>query len=328
MKTLLLLAFSLFSPPLFSQTLSKDCFTARGILTDDETASEYCIIGKKVLRVDDYMAGMVKDTVESYVDTVKAYYSQTGKIKFIKIYNIYGREEGGYVAFYPNGKTKERGTYTNGVPTGLVTTFFSNGKSKSTIQLLPVQNQIAYSAELNFKIMSYRDSSGTQLVKSGNGYCNCFLRSGRREVGKVVDGARDSVWSEYSGDVLVLRETYARGELMEGVRYYKEKKYAYTVIAESPAYVGGYGAMMEIIRKNMRYPVAARRAGIDGIVELSFVVKTDGTIADIWVKKGISKECDEEAVRVASLLTEWTPGKLRGKPENVRFNLPIKFKLN
>lgn len=102
----------------------------------------------------------------------------------------------------------------------------------------------------------------------------------------------------------------------------------FLVVEQQPEFEGGYEAMMNFIRKNMRYPASARRMGIDGTVFVSFVVGKDGTINDVKVIRGISADCDKEAVRVVQAMPPWKPGKQNGKPVFVRFNLPIKFKLN
>src|SRR5688500_8549417 len=102
----------------------------------------------------------------------------------------------------------------------------------------------------------------------------------------------------------------------------------FMVVEQQPEFEGGYEAMMNFIRKNMRYPASARRMGIDGTVYVSFVVGKDGAINDVKVLRGISADCDKEAVRVVQAMPPWKPGKQNGKAVFVRFNLPIKFKLN
>src|SRR5687768_3994521 len=102
----------------------------------------------------------------------------------------------------------------------------------------------------------------------------------------------------------------------------------FMVVEQQPEFEGGYEAMMNFIKKNMRYPASARRMGIDGTVYVSFVVGKDGSINEVKVLRGISADCDKEAVRVVQMMPNWRAGKQNGKPVFVRFNLPIKFKLN
>jgi periplasmic protein TonB len=95
-----------------------------------------------------------------------------------------------------------------------------------------------------------------------------------------------------------------------------------------PAYAGGTEAMFKFIRRNIKYPSAPRKLGIEGTVFVSFVVGGDGTVYDVKVLRGIHQKCDEEAVRVISMLNKWTGGKQNGNPVAVKMVLPITFKLS
>lgn len=102
----------------------------------------------------------------------------------------------------------------------------------------------------------------------------------------------------------------------------------FTVVEQQPEFQGGMEAMMNFLRKNIRYPASARRMGVDGTVYVSFVVSKDGSISEVKVIRGLSADLDQEAVRVVSIMPPWKAGKQNGKPVFVRFVLPIKFKLN
>ncbi|MDQ2655992.1 MAG: energy transducer TonB [Bacteroidota bacterium] len=102
----------------------------------------------------------------------------------------------------------------------------------------------------------------------------------------------------------------------------------FTVVDQQPEYAGGYDAMVAFIKKNMVYPPNARRMQIEGTVHVSFVVSKTGEISDVKVLRGISGECDQEAVRVVQIMPRWNPGKQNGHPVNVRFIMPLKFRLH
>ena len=78
---------------------------------------------------------------------------------------------------------------------------------------------------------------------------------------------------------------------------------------------------------NIRYPVAAQEAGKQGRVILQFVITKEGKVADIKIMRSVSPEIDEEAVRVVKAMPTWTPGKQDGQAVNVRYTLPVTFKL-
>lgn len=99
------------------------------------------------------------------------------------------------------------------------------------------------------------------------------------------------------------------------------------VVESMPEFPGGEAKIYEYLANTLQYPTQAREAGIQGRVFLTFVVEKDGLITDVRVLRGIGGGCDEEAVRVVENMPKWTPGKQRGIPVRVQFNLPIKFTL-
>lgn len=102
----------------------------------------------------------------------------------------------------------------------------------------------------------------------------------------------------------------------------------FTVVEQRPEFEGGYEALMKFIRDNMQYPPMARRMQIEGTVHVSFVVNKDGSISDVAILRGISSECDKEALRVVNLMPKWKPGRQNGRNVNVRFVMPLKFRLS
>jgi protein TonB len=101
----------------------------------------------------------------------------------------------------------------------------------------------------------------------------------------------------------------------------------FTVVEEQPGYPGGEEARISFLQQNIKYPEEAKELGIQGRVFVTFVVEVDGSISDVRVLRGIGGGCDEEAIRVVRAMPKWVPGKQRGVPVRVQFNLPIKFTL-
>lgn len=98
-------------------------------------------------------------------------------------------------------------------------------------------------------------------------------------------------------------------------------------VEEPPVYEGGMEGIIKFIKKKMRYPAGPRRQGIDGTVYVSFVINGDGSVSHVKVLRGIHADCDEEAMRVISMLPSWKGGRQNGRPVSVRMVLPIKFSL-
>ena len=110
----------------------------------------------------------------------------------------------------------------------------------------------------------------------------------------------------------------------------EEQEKALTVAEQMPEFEGGQQALMSFISKNMIYPQSAIDDEIEGRVFVNFVVTSDGTLKDIAVLRGVQggEALHKEAIRVVKLTDgKWKPGSQKGKPVNVKFTLPITFKL-
>lgn len=102
----------------------------------------------------------------------------------------------------------------------------------------------------------------------------------------------------------------------------------FLVVDEQAEFLGGMEAMMKFLGENVKYPVEAQKNGVEGRVICNFVIMKDGTITDVNVVRGVDSLLDAEAVRVIESMPKWKPGKHRGEEVNVRYTLPIYFRLN
>jgi len=101
----------------------------------------------------------------------------------------------------------------------------------------------------------------------------------------------------------------------------------YTYVPQMPVYPGGDQSRRDFIAANTKYPLAAGREGVQGIVYISFVVDKAGTIKNAKVERGIGSGCDEEALRVVNLMPRWEPGLKDGVAVNVKIILPVSFRI-
>lgn len=101
----------------------------------------------------------------------------------------------------------------------------------------------------------------------------------------------------------------------------------FKVVEQKPEFPDGEAAMLKFIYSNIKYPPIARENGVEGTAYVTFVVEKDGSITDVKVVRDIGAGCGEEAVRVVKMMPKWNPGKQRGRPVRVQFNLPVKYKL-
>lgn len=94
------------------------------------------------------------------------------------------------------------------------------------------------------------------------------------------------------------------------------------VEAEFP---GGAAEMKRYLSENIDYPEIAIQMGDMGKVYVEFVVERDGSISNIKVLKGVSKELDREAKRVVRSFPAWKPGEKDGEAVRSPCRIPINF---
>lgn len=108
----------------------------------------------------------------------------------------------------------------------------------------------------------------------------------------------------------------------------KDDGRVFDVVEDQPRYPGGTNALMTYLRDNIKYPAEAAKAGIQGKVIVQFVIGKDGTVRDVKPIRNISPELDAEAVRVVAAMPKWVPGYQRGEAVNVRYTLPVNFRMD
>ena len=94
-----------------------------------------------------------------------------------------------------------------------------------------------------------------------------------------------------------------------------------------PEFPGGIEGLISFIERNMRYPAKAQQRHIQGRCIVEFTVDTLGRAKDPVVLKSVSPECDQEAMRIIKKMKNWTPGKINGKKVDMKYTIPVQFRL-
>ncbi|HVW97591.1 MAG TPA: TonB family protein [Mucilaginibacter sp.] len=215
--------------------------------------------------------------------------------------------QGRFIAFFPNGKKSNIGTFADGNLTGHVISYFPNGKFYNSINY-PLLGQVLY--------VDCRDSTGKVLAENGTGhwveYSDDF-KSVTKE-GEIEKGKK-------AGDWIVNKQI----DSLPAVVYTGE---VYTDVDTVPSFQGGFENLYKFLSKTIRYPVSARMNDEHGTVTVAFIVEKDGSLSAIHIKRSVSKDLDAEAIRVMKLSPKWNPGIKDGKPVRVAFSMPLGFSLS
>ena len=86
--------------------------------------------------------------------------------------------------------------------------------------------------------------------------------------------------------------------------------------------VGGTEAYETYLTQNLRYPDAARKKGIQGVVKLRFTVNRDGKLSNFKILQPLNDDCDKEAIR---LIKEGPAWQINGDARKVQVEWEIRF---
>ena len=107
-----------------------------------------------------------------------------------------------------------------------------------------------------------------------------------------------------------------------------QKQEFFDVVEQMPEYPGGMQELFSYLSKNIHYPKDAEDQQIQGRVIATFVVMKDGSISNAKVVKSVSPSLDEEALRCINGMPNWIPGRQKGEAVNVKYTIPISFRLD
>jgi protein TonB len=175
-------------------------------------------------------------------------------------------------------------------------------------------------------------------VKNGE-YIRTFKGSPElHEKGQFTRGRKTGIWTYTDG----------KGDIEQEIDYSNQKvKFAkpfQTLVGASitkadgsidnslehaPIFLGGQSRALQIIRKNIKYPLQARRVGQSGTVVVSAKVTKDGSLVDEKIVNSLGYGLDEESLRVIQLLPdEWLPAGWGQDPQESTVILQVKYQLN
>jgi TonB family protein len=91
-------------------------------------------------------------------------------------------------------------------------------------------------------------------------------------------------------------------------------------------YPGGSGAMKNFFFANIKTPESTGQS-VKGKVFVRFMVKKNGELAKIYLVKGLTDACNQEAMRVVKKMPKWLPATQEGEEVSSWHTLPIYFEI-
>jgi len=85
--------------------------------------------------------------------------------------------------------------------------------------------------------------------------------------------------------------------------------------------------MNEWVYRLLKYPQAAVEQGIQGTVQVSFVIEKDGKVTNAKVVRSVHPLLDEEALKVVSASPKWKAARVRGEKVRSSLTVGVEFRL-
>jgi TonB family protein len=94
-----------------------------------------------------------------------------------------------------------------------------------------------------------------------------------------------------------------------------------------PEFPGGEAKLMSYIADSIQYPFTAKRMNTQGKVFVQFMVDKTGKISDAKIARRLDYFLEKEALRIVSIMPDWTPGTKCGEKTDMYVVMPVTFKL-
>lgn len=108
-----------------------------------------------------------------------------------------------------------------------------------------------------------------------------------------------------------------------------EEEKVFFFVEENATFQGGdVSIFRDWVQQHMTYPASAVEMGIEGTVNVQFVVNTKGGVEGVKILRSLDPAIDQEVTKTILSSPKWVPGKQSGKSVKQSFSIPIKFKLN
>jgi TonB family protein len=259
--------------------------------------------------------------LEKGVWKAKLINNETGKLMAEYAYADSTRKtkHGPYIEYYENRKKKLEYTYVNGEIDGPFEEWYSEG-------ILYQKGNRTGDVYWGHFIQNFADGSlkmEADIDKSGNGTgIETLAKAGLKGKGEMSGGKQFGAWvyEDQTGQKM-MEVVYNEKGLIDKETCFDANGNPITdkpcISDRRPDFPGGETGWQQFLQKNLTYPKAARKAEVQGIVQVKFLVKEDGSISNIKIIQSPDAELSAEALRVMKLSPKWTPA--------IEFNNTVPF---
>lgn len=305
--------FLMMAPKLYSQKIDTTYFDA-----------DHFEIEKELKAFADHFEVSNFKSKNNRTGTVERYDIHGGKVlEFIMLNNA---PTGPYTRYFLNGNIMAKGTWLNSQERGESEEWYDNGQKKGLRVVVEIPRIGPKS-----KLLEAWDRDGNVMVANGNGlYEEKIEKTGVLRYGNYKDGFRSGMWfdEEPNSELKSVTEYGDYGVHKWTKKDVKSEEEARAAIISEPQFPGGQGQWNKHLRKNLKYPRAASEAGIQGTIEITFMVRNNGRLENIRVSKSLHPAADAEGLRIVRLSPNWIPAQENGRNVDKEMTIKIRFRLS
>jgi TonB family protein len=92
--------------------------------------------------------------------------------------------------------------------------------------------------------------------------------------------------------------------------------------------INGYPALYEFFNRELKYPPAAVKDSIEGIVTVIFTIDVDGKAQNVQIENSLGNAFDEQVYAVFEKMPAWKPASYNDKAVPSKISLPLTFEIN
>lgn len=204
--------------------------------------------------------------------------------------------------------------------------------------------------KVKYQKLLFEKSLGITSISLTNGFNYSLLK--KRLKMMTMRKSKSWVKIKYLLSIPVLLITIMLSAI--NLEIFSQDDKVYQMVDEMALYKGGdISGVRNFIAENITYPESARDNKISGRIFVQFVIDEKGNVTNVEIARtdvkvnpgkevvvkgytadehpeideGSVADLEAEAIRVIKLLTDLTPGKLKGKPVKTQYTFPIVFVL-
>ena len=230
------------------------------------------------------------------------------------------KADGFFISYHPNGNKASEGHAVNGrIGDGVWTYYYKDGEKRSEEK---ITNVSYFSEKTKNAMLNFWTEEGEQTVTNGDGVVEITNSEGVTEKGAYKNKFKTGMWTGFAGETKKYEETYKKGNLVKGTSFNSnDESFSYKKIKEPAYYIKKDNSA---VKKYVYGELSTKLTSIEGQMIVDFIVTKDGTVKNVDIVKGLTRNYEKEVKRILATM-KWTPAMERGQPHDSHYLLKLRF---